>query len=290
MLTEDAEYIDAPRGLKIRECTNVGIVLDNPFKRLVTLPQRNLSMKYLAGELAFYLAGSDSLEFISYYSSSWNKLSVDGKTVVSAYGKRLFKELTPDNDTQFAYCLRQLRNDRDSRKAVMVIYRASDSIENAKDNPCTMSIQFLIRDNKLHATTTMRSNDVWFGFPYDIAFFTLVQEIMLTSLRIYAYPNLEMGSYTHFVGSLHAYERNWEDLRDISDVYARCLYEDEHTYPDDPRYIDGGKMPVIDHSFMNELPLFLLREEDIRHGLAKSEQFLYDSETLNWLTKALGGS
>lgn len=284
MLTEDAEYTSSPRGLRIRECLNVGIVLDNPYKRLVTLPQRHLSMRYLAGELAFYLSGSNSLAFISHYSSSWNKLSNDGKTVVSAYGKRIFRDATPSGYTQFGYCLEQLMRDKDTRKAVISIYGIHDSDKEAKDNPCTMSIQFIVRDDYLHVTTTMRSNDVWFGVPYDIAFFAFLQELMLTELRENGASSLKMGSYTHFVGSLHAYERNWRDISDIADRYYDNVLEDDMS-----EYEREGEMPRIDRSFGTQLALFLMREEDHRNLGKPIDKNFYDSDLLNWLNSALGG-
>jgi thymidylate synthase len=46
----------------------------------------------------------------------------------------------------------------------------------------------------------MRSNDVYRGFPHDVFAFTFIQEVMARTL------NLEVGNYSHFVGSLHLYD------------------------------------------------------------------------------------
>ena len=62
----------------------------------------------------------------------------------------------------------------------------------------------------------MRSNDIWLGTPYDIGFFTMVQELMLIRLRRTKYNNLTLGSYTHLVGSLHLYERHFEKAETIA--------------------------------------------------------------------------
>jgi thymidylate synthase len=56
-------------------------------------------------------------------------------------------------------------------------------------------------------TTMMRSNDVWFGLPYDIVFFTEVQKYIARKMGITA------GVYTHFVVSLHMYLRDEEKLK-----------------------------------------------------------------------------
>jgi thymidylate synthase len=46
----------------------------------------------------------------------------------------------------------------------------------------------------------MRSNDVILGLTHDIFAFTMLQEMLARSLEV------EVGTYRHFVGSLHLYE------------------------------------------------------------------------------------
>lgn len=129
-----------------------------------------------------------------------------------------------------------------------------------------MSLQFIIRDNRLHLTVTMRSNDMWYGVPYDFAFFMFVQELMLSRLRD-AYPSLAMGSYVHFVGSLHVYERNWDGIANASRENISEL---------------SCEMPKIGRSFPYELPLFLSREERIRKEGDKN-RYCYADHALTWL-------
>ena len=75
---------------------------------------------------------------------------------------------------QYNYCIEQLLTNPNSKKAVMTIYNGEEHSYETKDNPCTMSMQFIIRENKLHMTTIMRSNDIYFGLPYDLPFFTFI--------------------------------------------------------------------------------------------------------------------
>lgn len=204
------------RGLRTKELINSQIRLSDPRSRIVSSPARNIDMRYLVGELCFFLDGRTDLASIAHYSKFWNKVSDDGKTVNSAYGNRLFVE-TPQHveatDSQFQYAIWCLTKDAYSRKAVMTIYAPTDARE-SKDNPCTLTLQFMIRDGKLHMFTNMRSQDFWLGVPYDFAFFTLVQEIALIKLQD-AYPRLTLGDYFHSVASLHVYENHWDDLKAI---------------------------------------------------------------------------
>jgi thymidylate synthase len=56
----------------------------------------------------------------------------------------------------------------------------------------------------------MRSNDVILGLPYDIFLFTMLQEILATTL------NIELGCYHHVCGSLHLYDKNIELAKRIN--------------------------------------------------------------------------
>lgn len=192
------------RDLWTTELLNVQVQLYDPRQRFVNFKARNMDMRYFVGELCHYLDGRTDLASIAHYSKFWERVSDDGKTINSAYGFRLFRYGM--NTSQFDYALWCLRADPSSRKAVMTIYHPSDARE-SKDNPCTLSLQLIMRDDELHMFTSMRSQDVWLGVPYDFAFFTIVQEIALVMLQ-YTYPKLKLGTYFHNVTSLHAYMSN----------------------------------------------------------------------------------
>jgi thymidylate synthase len=71
-----------------------------------------------------------------------------------------------------------------------------------KDIPCTLSVQFVLRQERLYAITTMRSNDLWLGFPYDVFCFSTLQ-------RLFAYTlGVDVADYVHNVGSMHLYTRD----------------------------------------------------------------------------------
>ena len=179
------------------EIINAVTVIDDPKDNLVTSPIRKLSHKYAIGELLWYLSGSNKLDAIANYSKAWNKLSDDGETVNSAYGHRIFEKFGFD---QWEHVKGLLEADPNSRQAVIHIKEPNP--EKTKDLPCTVALQYFIRDGKLYATTYMRSNDIWLGFPYDVFTFTCLQIKMAFELGV------GIGSYTHIAGSLHLYSRN----------------------------------------------------------------------------------
>jgi thymidylate synthase len=223
-LTYDYENEVIIRGQKVREINNAILQVTNSYSRIVTIESRKLSMRYLVGELCFYLSGSDNLRIISHYSKFWNNVSDDGIRVNSAYGKRIFFDFVGAQVFDgFSYCEEALIKDCHTRKAVLPIYNPNDMRE-SKDNPCTMYLCFQIRKGFLNLTVHMRSNDIWFGFPYDVAFFMLVQEIMVK--RLYKkYPGLMPGTYTHIADNLHVYEKDFEKVKSIAD-YDNGHYND----------------------------------------------------------------
>lgn len=89
-----------------------------------------------------------------------------------------------------------------------------DMQKETKDFPCTIFLQFFIRDKKLHLICSMRSNDLILGFTYDAATFTLFQEKMLLELR-QKIPDLKMGHYFHFASSMHVYKKHYKMIGKI---------------------------------------------------------------------------
>jgi thymidylate synthase len=208
------DYISSPRGTETKEWLGVQVKITNPYDRIVTNKYRNLSLRYALGEWLWYMRGSEDVAEIAHYSKYWNKLTDNGTTVNSAYGARIFGKSSKVPINQWEAVKAELIKDRSSRRAVIQILVPQDLNGETKDMPCTLSLQFVIRKNKLNLLCNMRSNDLYLGFPYDTFTFTLFQEIMLLELRE-KQPELEMGTYFHSVASLHIYEANYSVFQDI---------------------------------------------------------------------------
>jgi thymidylate synthase len=196
-LLKSNSYLRASRG-SMTELTGVLLQLTNPRARLSRTETKGRLFSCL-GELFWYLAKTDELEFIRYYLSHYAKESDDGETVYGAYGPRLFS--MKGND-QIANIIKLLRERPTSRRAVIQLFDPADIAEHHKGIPCTCTLQFMIRNGRLNMFTNMRSNDVFIGLPYDVFAFTMLQEILARTLDV------EVGTYKHAVGSLHLYEKD----------------------------------------------------------------------------------
>jgi thymidylate synthase len=195
-----------PRGMKIKECLGVSFSLTNPRNRIIRNPIRKMSLTFAIGEFLWYLRGSNKLDVIEYYSKMYPNFSDDKVTVNGAYGARIFG----GEPSQWEKVKRTLLKDSDSRQAVISIYNQNDLFLPSLDIPCTCVLQYFIRNGKLNAITYMRSNDIYLGMPYDIFSFTMLQERLALEL------NVGLGTYTHMVGSLHIYEKNFNIFEKIS--------------------------------------------------------------------------
>lgn len=211
------EYETAPRGLKIRENLFASFVITNPRDRMLYVPERNFPLDYVMAEILWYISANNETVWISNYSKFWDAISDDGKTANSAYGARIFKQhpyqmhgvSMADAPTQWQYVKDELTRDPDSRRAVIHIRQPQDSYLAQKDVPCTLSLQFFIRDKKLHLVVQMRSNDLILGTALDVPAFTFMQEMMAMELGV------ELGYYYHTSNSMHVYDRHFKMCEDI---------------------------------------------------------------------------
>jgi len=186
----------APRGFKTLEIEDAVVYIDDIFAALPIGVGRGTVPGIGAVEACQLLGGVSTPETVIAVGPQFKNYAEDNGIFHGAYGRR--------TNGQYDYAIEKLKNDRDTRQAVVTIWNPEyDNQEGKRDYPCTVLHQFRIRDNKLNMSVYMRSNDVWLGAAYDFFQFTRVQLAMCSVLGI------EPGAYAHHVGSLHIYESNY---------------------------------------------------------------------------------
>lgn len=213
-------------------------------------PIRRACPAYGAAEFLWYLSGTRNIGTVVAYAPQYVRFvsgpEDDGVNAHGAYGYRWQEglgvpagrsrtefpaefwrkmswkdpKLCLDTDVgQLHALIWLLKNKPDSRQAIMSMWEPNDlfcAIRGGNfDIPCTLSLNFLIRDGKLNLTATMRSNDVWLGTPYDVFCFTALQRLIAEVLEI------PTGWYQHNVMSMHLYARN---VKKASEVRAGSKY------------------------------------------------------------------
>lgn len=192
-----ASFKQAPivgsRGGRTRELIDFSLELRKPARCIVD--RDGFSRRFMDAEIAMLLAGVYEADLLSAITPK----AADLTTPLTAYGPRVRHQLPLIVD--------ELRENPDSRRAVVYIGRDTDldSIgpDTAGEMPCTMTWQFLIRDDELHMIVNMRSWDAVWGLSYDVPCFVAVQMAVAKALGV------AVGRYRHHAGSFHLYERHW---------------------------------------------------------------------------------
>lgn len=187
----------APRGMATLEVLGASLILTDPRRRLVDVPPvRVVNPAFAAAEAVWILSGSDD-PWIYQFNRRLADYADDGR-LMGAYGPRLRR--WQGGIDQLAQVRQLLRDDPDTRRAVVQLFDPGNDFRGYRDVPCTLGYRFHLRDGLLYMHTTMRSQDLWRGFCYDIFTATLLQELLA------GWIGAGLGTYCHQVDSLHLYE------------------------------------------------------------------------------------
>lgn len=200
------------RGQKTKNLRNVAVVFDAALPILTSFKERKLNLTYCKKEWLWYLTGDRFNDSIEKHAQIWAKLKQIDGGFNSNYGQYIFADPANGGDSQFTYCYKQLRADRGSRRASIVLLKQDHLYPENTDTVCTYAINFAIEENMLHMTVMMRSNDVIWGFTNDAFCFQQLYDFMYRLLH-HDMPELRTGSYTHFTNSLHVYERHYDMIQ-----------------------------------------------------------------------------
>jgi thymidylate synthase len=197
--------VSKPRSMVVKELLSYSykIKMSDP---IISLKSRKMNYGFMFGEAGWITSGSNWLEDLLPFMKRYADFSDDKIFLNGAYGIKVVE--------QASYVANKLSTDNDSRQAVINIWRERPG--NSKDIPCTLNLQFFIRNSKLHAVVNMRSQDVVLGMSYDIFSFSsiaLLINLMLAKNAIF----LELGDLHVHVGSFHLYETHFDKLNEWLD-------------------------------------------------------------------------
>lgn len=194
----------APRGKNIKEWLSLQTITDMNYP-ILNVKERKLGYKFMAAEAAWILSGDNRVESISPYSNAISNFSDDGVTFFGAYGPKI--------RGQIEYVIDLLSKDTASRQAVINIWR--ENPPETKDVPCTISLQFIIRDGYLYLIDTMRSSDLWLGWPYDVFNMSMIARYVRNALKRETGVEYRLGHLYLNAGSGHIYEENLKTCTEI---------------------------------------------------------------------------
>jgi hypothetical protein len=205
---------------------------------VVLSPERRLSYQFMAAEALWIVSGDNQLAPLVRFAPHYARFSDDGRTLRGAYG--------PPFHTQLEYVIQALTLDRDTRQASLSIWRPNP--EPSKDIPCTMAMNFSIRNDKLNSHVFMRSSDAWLGLPYDTFSFTLMAVMVacfynkwLTSA---CGPRVGLGKLTITAASSHLYAKDIGKAKAV--LESICLKQSPQVFS--PTDIEDGNWAAVERS------------------------------------------
>ena len=218
------EFKTSPRGMEILETLNYGFKVLYPTSDPIITNDSDRNEKiesYTNKEMELYNSCSNKADDFAKASKFWNNIKNPDDTINSAYGYLIWKNRSFGNPvyeygdkdydcgmrTPWDWAKRCLLMDKDTRQAFIKFSLPEHHWIGCKDQTCTMHGIFHIREDRLHLTITMRSNDVVLGLVYDMPWFCSLIDKMLTEIK-FLYPELEKGTYTHISHSMHMYTKD----------------------------------------------------------------------------------
>lgn len=188
-----ADFLDGDNR-KCREVLNLTIIIENPEKDY----EKPIDMMQ---QFDWIYPSKDELESIilnKEHSASYEY----------SYGPRIFNFRGKDQINDFVIPL--LKKDPTSRRAIITLFDPStDSNVLSKNIPSLLYMYFKIKDNRLTLTCSIRSNDLFIGWPGNI------YQIVMLQKRVAELLGLKLGMLTTISGSAHVFHEHFEMIEKI---------------------------------------------------------------------------
>jgi len=214
---ENKEFITDRFGIKTLELINFNSSLLNPNQPNLKFGTiKETSMKYVKKELEWYNSQDLLIQEIGKYAQLWTKIASTDNKINSNYGYLIYSK---ENNYQYDNVIKELLNNPESRRAVMIYNRPSIwsdwNYKGMNDFICTINTQHFIRNNKLISIVNMRSNDFIYGFFNDFYWQCTIHNKLLAELGS-SITNIESEGLYWNAGSMHIYEKHFKLLEKLS--------------------------------------------------------------------------
>lgn len=223
---EAKDFVIDKTGVKTVELIGAYIPL-NPDQPYLDFGVKKSNKDYIDREISWYDSQSLNVNDIpggaDKIPTIWKIISDRKGKINSNYGYLIFNK---KNYNQFESVFNELKENKESRRAIMIYNRPSIWKEYNKngmsDFICCISNQFLIRHNKLYSLVNFRSNDLVYGFMNDFAWKCYVYKLLFKKLKE-IYPELGVGELIWNAGSLHVYEKHFELVRKMYEFFIETI-------------------------------------------------------------------
>ncbi|MER9069641.1 thymidylate synthase [Mesorhizobium sp. M0902] len=238
------------RGKQTKELIGRVTQIERPLERYLFVPNRLNDVVAQFAETLWVLAGRDDVAWLERYLPRAPDFSDDKRVWRGAYGPRLRKWAGID---QIDEVRKLLLADRTSRQGVMMLFDPARDFVASVDIPCNNWLSWIIRDDRLHLNTALRSNDLWWGFSGINAFEWSVLHEMLAH-----WVEADVGEAQFVAASLHLYDNHFERaLKAVEAFHGLSPYDYN---------IDRARFGTSWEEFPARMARWFELEEMIRHN------------------------
>lgn len=220
------------------------------------LTTKKLHLRSIIHELLWFLKGDTNVHYLQENGVRiWNEWADEDGSVGHIYGYqwRSWPDYRGGSIDQIAECVRQIREQPDSRRILVSAWNVAD-LPNMNLPPCHILFQFYVADGRLSLQLYQRSADTFLGVPFNIASYALLLQMMAQV------TGLEAGEFIHTTGDTHLYLDHLEQARlqltraprplpkmllnpDVKDIFS-FRYEDFELQDYDPHPHIAAKVSV----------------------------------------------
>ena len=254
-------HVFVHRGAECVEVRPYSFTLLDPSDGLYTGKKRRMNYRFWAVETLMYIAGwgtykeAKAFQLLTKVNSNYNNFSTDHKlNGMVKYGDGFGQGLMRAYDT--------LKENRYRRQAYVSIWNR-DTPHSYEDSPCLIGAQYFVEkinnseglpEDRLSALYNIRSNDLNWGVPYDVASNCAIQCLLADCLCI------DVGYYYHTACSMHYYRNGnmGETPPNIEPVRPQSYLKDAPFIPRSPQRMSMQEANFIADFMLDELHTHLV--------------------------------
>lgn len=210
ILKDGIEETSALQKIKTKALPGVHFQIDIEKEGFPLLTVRTIPVKMFVAEQIWFISGARKpADFLRDYTKIWDEFTNPNDVITVAYGYRWRKHFGRD---QLGLLINLLKKEPLSRHGVIITWdpRADGlSLVKKANVPCPYTFTVNIIGGRLHLHNMVRSNDMYLGFPSDVAGFALLQCILAQKL------GYKVGVYSHSISNAHIYENQFEVAKEM---------------------------------------------------------------------------
>lgn len=196
-----------------QEKVNYSFIVHEPSneERITTRSDQRNTIIYEYSSAETVLFDNGDRVGIKELSKVWQRIANPDGSINANYGYMVYhlkdagnQEFNTNFLSQWEWAKERLLLLKKTSQAYLHFNRPKDQWSENLDQPCCLSIQFQIRNDRLSLYVNMRSNDLVYGVPYNMLYFVKLMHRMLAELQP-TYPGLTIGDYIYHAVSLHFY-------------------------------------------------------------------------------------